>query len=70
MTFIVVVARILIGVRIGVRRIAVGRDVLCRYLVMVLMRGAEGLGQRRLHRAYRKDQREQPINRETPVHRA
>lgn len=69
MAFFVVVAGILICVYIGVRRIAVGRDVLRHCVVMVLMRGAECLRQRRLQRTYRKYQREQPINRAMPIHR-
>ncbi|MBI3344036.1 MAG: hypothetical protein HY028_04115 [Gammaproteobacteria bacterium] len=67
-TFFVVVAGILICIYIGVRRVAVGRDILCHCVAVVLMRGAERLRQRRLHRAYRKDQREQPINRAMPIH--
>lgn len=62
--FFVVVTGILICVYIGV-----GRDVLRHCVVVVLMRGAECLRQRRLHRTYRKDQREQPINRAMPIHR-
>lgn len=67
--FAVVVAGILIGIYIGVRRVAVGRDILRHCVVVVLMRGAECLRQRRLQRAYRKDQREQPINQAMSIHR-
>lgn len=69
MVFAVVVAGILIGIYMGVHRVAVGRDVLRHCVAVVLMRGAECLRQRRLQRAYRKDQREQPINRAMPIHR-
>ncbi len=54
--FAVIVAGTLIGIGISVRR-----DILRHGVVMVLMRGAECLRQRRLQWAYRKDQREQPI---------
>ena len=64
MAFSVVVASILIGICISV-----GRDVLRHGVVVVLMRGAECLSQRGLHRTYRKDQREQPINQAMPIHR-
>ena len=67
--FFVVVAGILICIYIGVRRVTVGRDVLRHCVAVVLMRGAECLRQRRLQRAYRKDQRKQPIYRAMPIHR-
>jgi multisubunit Na+/H+ antiporter MnhC subunit len=66
--FFVVVAGILICIYIGVRRVTVGRDVLRHGVVVMFMRGAECLRQRRLHRTYRKDQREQPINQAMPIH--
>ncbi len=69
-TFFVVVAGILICIYIyiEVRRVAVGRDVLRHCVVVVLMRGAECLRQCGLQRAYRKYQREQPINQAMPIH--
>ena len=57
MAFFVVVASILIGICISV-----GRDVLRHGAVVMLMRSAKGLSQRRLQRAKCQYQREQPIN--------
>ena len=69
MAFAVILAGILIGIYMGVRRIAVGRDVLRHCVMVVLMPSAECLRQRGLQRTYRKDQREQPINQAMPIHR-